>query len=87
MSLCGVCMGEPNVIYLFQFAPTPTESEWLFFLIVLSLLTPLKDTTFCFQLYGPFFKIISYTYCTDPALGLLRTRHDQATACGHPSRR
>jgi hypothetical protein len=33
---------------------------------------PLRDTTFRFQLYGPFFKIISYTYCADPALGLLR---------------
>lgn len=33
---------------------------------------PLKDTTFRFQLYGPFFKIISYTYRADPALGLLR---------------
>ena len=39
MSLCGVCMDEPNMIYLFQFAPTPTESEFLFFLIVFSLLT------------------------------------------------
>ena len=33
---------------------------------------PLKDTTFRFQLYGPFFKIISYTYRADPALGMLR---------------
>ena len=33
---------------------------------------PLKNTTFRFQLYGPFFKIISYTYRADPALGLLR---------------
>ena len=33
---------------------------------------PLGDTTFRFQLYGPFFKIISYTYRADPALGLLR---------------
>ena len=33
---------------------------------------PLKDTSFRFQLYGPFFKIISYTYRADPALGLLR---------------
>jgi len=33
---------------------------------------PLKDTTFRFQLYGPSFKIISYTYRADPALGLLR---------------
>lgn len=33
---------------------------------------PLKDTTFRFQLYGPFFKIISYTYRADQALGLLR---------------
>ena len=40
MSLCGVCVGEPNVIYLFQFAPTPTESEcFCLFFIVLSLLT------------------------------------------------
>jgi hypothetical protein len=29
MSLCGVCVDEPNMIYLFQFAPTPTESEYL----------------------------------------------------------
>jgi hypothetical protein len=28
MSLCGVCVDEPNMIYLFQFAPTPTESEY-----------------------------------------------------------
>jgi hypothetical protein len=33
---------------------------------------PLKDTTFRFQLYGPFFKIISYTYRADPALGPMR---------------
>ena len=32
----------------------------------------LKDKTFQFQLYGPFFKIISYTSHADPALGLLR---------------
>jgi len=31
MSLCGVCVDEPNVIYLFQFAPTPTESECFLF--------------------------------------------------------
>ena len=36
MSLCGVCMDEPNVIYLFQFAPTPTESEWFFFPFICS---------------------------------------------------
>ena len=35
MSLCGVCVGEPNMIYLFQFAPTPTESEWFFFLLLI----------------------------------------------------
>ena len=29
MSLGGVCVDEPNMIYLFQFAPTPTESEYL----------------------------------------------------------
>ena len=28
MNLCGVCVDEPNMIYLFQFAPTPTESEY-----------------------------------------------------------
>jgi hypothetical protein len=28
MSLCGICVDEPNMIYLFQFAPTPTESEY-----------------------------------------------------------
>jgi hypothetical protein len=28
MSLCGVCVDEPNIIYLFQFAPTPTEGEY-----------------------------------------------------------
>jgi hypothetical protein len=28
MSLCGVCANEPNMIYIFQFAPTPTESEY-----------------------------------------------------------
>jgi len=27
MSLCGVCVDEPNIIYLFQFAPTPTEEH------------------------------------------------------------
>jgi hypothetical protein len=27
MSMCGVCVDEPSMIYLFQFAPTPTESE------------------------------------------------------------
>ena len=32
MSLCGTCMDEPNMIYLFQFAPTPTESECFFFI-------------------------------------------------------
>jgi hypothetical protein len=35
MSLCGVCVDEPNIIYLFQFAPTPTESEY-FVLLLLS---------------------------------------------------
>lgn len=30
MSMCGVCADEPNMIYLFQFAPTPTESEFCF---------------------------------------------------------
>ncbi|KAI0267454.1 hypothetical protein BC834DRAFT_981840 [Gloeopeniophorella convolvens] len=33
---------------------------------------PLEDTTFRFQLYGPFFKIISYKYSANPALGALR---------------
>jgi hypothetical protein len=33
---------------------------------------PLTDTTFRFQLYGRFFKIISYTYRADTALGMLR---------------
>jgi hypothetical protein len=33
---------------------------------------PLKDTTFRFQLYGPFFKIISYKYCANASLGILR---------------
>ena len=28
MSLCCVCVDEPNTIHLFQFAPTPTESEY-----------------------------------------------------------
>jgi hypothetical protein len=27
MSMCGVCAEEPRVIYLYQYAPTPTESE------------------------------------------------------------
>ncbi|KAI0299459.1 hypothetical protein B0F90DRAFT_1728854 [Multifurca ochricompacta] len=27
MSMCTVCVHEPKIIYLFQFAPTPTESE------------------------------------------------------------
>ncbi len=31
MSLCGVCVDEPNMIYLFQFAPTPSESESEYF--------------------------------------------------------
>ncbi len=26
MSMCGVCAEEPRMIYMFQFAPTPTES-------------------------------------------------------------
>jgi hypothetical protein len=30
MSMCGVCAEEPRVIYLYQFAPTPTESELYF---------------------------------------------------------
>jgi hypothetical protein len=38
MSLCGVCMDEPNMIYLFQFAPTPTESAYFHSFVVLSLL-------------------------------------------------
>ncbi|KAI9513405.1 hypothetical protein F5148DRAFT_1145395 [Russula earlei] len=33
---------------------------------------PLKDTTFRFQLYGPFFKIISYKYSANATLGALR---------------
>lgn len=33
---------------------------------------PLEDTTFRFQLYGPFFKIISYKYSANAALGSLR---------------
>jgi hypothetical protein len=33
MSMCGVCVDEPTMIYLFQFAPTPTESEYYFFLL------------------------------------------------------
>jgi hypothetical protein len=32
MSMCSVCVDEPTMIYLFQFAPTPTESEYLLFL-------------------------------------------------------
>ncbi|KAI0301476.1 hypothetical protein BC826DRAFT_966413 [Russula brevipes] len=32
----------------------------------------LRDTTFHFQLYGPFFKVISYKYNADPTLGNLR---------------
>ena len=31
MSMCGVCAEEPRMIYLYQFAPTPTESEFRFF--------------------------------------------------------
>ena len=33
MSMCGVCAEEPRMIYLYQFAPTPTESELIFFLL------------------------------------------------------
>jgi hypothetical protein len=33
---------------------------------------PLKDTTFRFQLYGPFFKIVSYKYSANESLGTLR---------------
>jgi hypothetical protein len=33
---------------------------------------PLRDTTFRFQLYGPFFKIISYKYSANASLGALR---------------
>jgi len=33
---------------------------------------PLEDTTFRFQLYGPFFKIISYKYSANASLGHLR---------------
>src|SRR6266851_793781 len=32
---------------------------------------PLRDTTFRFQLYGPFFKIISYKYSANASLGAL----------------
>ena len=32
MNMCGVCVDEPTMIYLFQFAPTPTESEYCLFL-------------------------------------------------------
>ncbi|KAH9967504.1 hypothetical protein BC827DRAFT_1264301 [Russula dissimulans] len=35
-------------------------------------LVPLKDTTFRFQLYGPFFKIISYKHIANATLGALR---------------
>jgi hypothetical protein len=40
MSMCGVCVDEPKMIYLFQFAPTPTESEYylLYFLSFFSFL-------------------------------------------------
>jgi hypothetical protein len=34
MSMCGVCLDEPTMIYLFQFAPTPTESEYSLFLLL-----------------------------------------------------
>ena len=38
MNMCGVCVDEPTMIYLFQFAPTPTESEYyLFFQFFYSL--------------------------------------------------
>ena len=30
MNMCGVCAEEPRMIYLYQFAPTPTESELIF---------------------------------------------------------
>jgi hypothetical protein len=33
---------------------------------------PLRDTTFRFQLYGPFFKITPYAYRTNATLGNLR---------------
>jgi hypothetical protein len=51
MSLCGVCMDEPNMIYLFQFAPTPTESECFFFLIILYPLTDVSRPPFFSPLY------------------------------------
>lgn len=34
MSLCGVCVDEPNIINLFQFAPTPTEREYFVLLLL-----------------------------------------------------
>jgi len=34
MSMCGVCAEEPRMIYLYQFAPTPTESEFIYFLFL-----------------------------------------------------
>jgi hypothetical protein len=39
MSMSGVCMEEPNMIYLFQFAPTPTESAYF----IVCLFFPLTD--------------------------------------------
>jgi hypothetical protein len=36
MSMCAVCVDEPKMIYLFQFAPTPTESEFFFFLKIMA---------------------------------------------------
>jgi hypothetical protein len=37
MNMCGVCVDEPTMIYLFQFAPTPTESEYCLFFSFLFL--------------------------------------------------
>ncbi len=50
MSLCGACMDEPNMIYLFQFAPTPTESEYFHPFVVLSLLADRSPPNFSLSL-------------------------------------
>ena len=57
MSMCGVCAEEPRMIYMYQFAPTPTESELIlsffyFFpsvFIDLNIVQSKMDTAFLFR--------------------------------------
>ena len=44
MNMCGVCVDEPTMIYLLQFAPTPTESEYCLF-FALPVFSSLADVS------------------------------------------